>query len=121
MNWSDVMLEQPVQAVLSHYALGGGGVRDLAVDPISGGWSSSHVWRITAASSEPYCLRQWPQEHPTVERLNLIHGVLLAVAGGLPIVAVPLRTVAGQTFLQQAGHLWELTTWRPGVADFHAR
>jgi Ser/Thr protein kinase RdoA (MazF antagonist) len=114
------MLEQTIRAVLSHYALDWGGVRGLAAEPISGGWSGSQIWRVTASSGEQFCLRQWPREHPSIERLQMIHGVLLTVAPELPVVAFPLRTTAGPTFVEHARHLWEVTTWRPGAADFHA-
>lgn len=112
---------QTVQTVLSHYALGGGGVHGVTVEPVTGGWSGGQIWRVTDGVGGSFCLRQWPVEHPTVERLRLIHAVLLHVAKALPIVASPLRTTTGGTFVEHAGHLWELTTWRPGAADFHIR
>src|SRR5207248_5347360 len=73
------------------------------------------------AAGDEWCLRRWPAEHPTVERLRLIHGVLRLVSNELPIVAYPLRTAENTTFVEHGGHLWELTNWLPGEADYHSR
>lgn len=112
------MLEQAIQSVLSHYAVADGGVQRFAAEPISSGWSGAQVWRVTEREGGFFCLRKWPEEHPTIERLRMIHAVLLHVAAGLPAVAYPLRTTRGQTIVEHGGHFWELTTWRTGTADF---
>jgi homoserine kinase type II len=46
--------------------------------------------------------------------------VLFHVAHDLPIVPLPFHTDSGATFIHHAGHLWELTNWLSGTADFHA-
>jgi homoserine kinase type II len=110
-----------VGAVLSFYSLQPPLVR--RIDPLgnAGGWSGSRLWKIETADGVMLCLRRWPREHPTPERLRFIHDVLHRVwQGGLQIVPLPLRPSTGGTFLQHQGHLWELTPWMPGVADFHA-
>jgi Ser/Thr protein kinase RdoA (MazF antagonist) len=111
--------DDSLQPVLSHYGLSGPGVRIEALAN-AGGWSGSLLWRITDQANRPFCLRRWPSEHPTTKRLEFIHSVLLHVGRELPIVAFPLSAHSGHTFIQQAGHLWELTSWMPGRADFHA-
>jgi len=86
--------------------------------PVTGsGFSGSRLWRVTAASGRAYCLRRWPREHPSVERLQLIHTVLRRVGGELPAVAVPLAGSSGATWVEAAGYLWELTEWKPGAPD----
>jgi Ser/Thr protein kinase RdoA (MazF antagonist) len=111
--------DHPLQPVLSHYGLHASQVH---IQPLSnaGGWSGSLLWHITDTANQPFCLRRWPPEHPTSERLQFIHNVLLTVARDFPVVPSPLRTTTGETFIHNAGRLWELTNWLPGLADFHA-
>jgi hypothetical protein len=87
---------------------------------ISGqGFSGARIWKVGTAAG-PVCLRQWPREHPSRERLERIHGVLLHVAEtGLRYVPRPIRTTSGTSFVSHAGHFWEVTTWLRGRADFH--
>jgi hypothetical protein len=106
-----------IWAVLSFYALDRQTVR--LVEPIGsgGGWSGSRLWRVTDAAGRRFCLRCWPPEHPSAERLRFIHAVLLHVAGKLPVVACPVKTATATTFVEHSDHLWELAAWRPGEAD----
>jgi homoserine kinase type II len=91
------------------------GVRALGA---AGGFSGARFWRI-ADRSGTLCLRRWPVEHPSSERLEFIHAVLRHVAqGGVRLVPVPRPTLNGTTFVRHDGHLWELTPWMPGEADF---
>jgi Ser/Thr protein kinase RdoA (MazF antagonist) len=70
----------------------------------------------------PLCLRRWPAEHPSPERLQFIHDVLRHVYyRGVTEVPVPLRTRDGSTFVDDGNCLWELTPWMPGTADYHRR
>jgi Ser/Thr protein kinase RdoA (MazF antagonist) len=110
--------DESIQPVLSHYGLS---AHTVQIEPLAnaGGWSGSAIWRITDPFSHCFCLRRWPVEHPTPERLRLIHSVLGMVSFELPITAVPLRANSGATFVEHAGHSWELTRWLPGKADFH--
>ena len=101
------------------------------------GFSGAEVYRLETARGT-LALRRWPAEHPSPERLTWIHSVLTqAVANGfdrlpLPIRAagtiepddVPLRRSSAEkrsrdTIVSHDGHLWELTPWLPGEADFH--
>jgi homoserine kinase type II len=51
-----------------------------------------------------------------------VHRVLRhVVEQGFTVAPAPLRTRQGDTIVKHAGHLWELTPWMPGVADYHAR
>src|SRR5436190_17245532 len=109
------------QTVLSYYALGQAAVRQIEPVGNAGGWSGSRLWRLGDASGRELCLRRWPAEHPTADRLRLIHGVLRLVFDELPIIANPLPSASGSTFIEHAGHLWELTPWRPGRADYPAQ
>jgi Ser/Thr protein kinase RdoA (MazF antagonist) len=114
------MPDRDVQSVLSFYGVIVGTVRTIEPLGNAGGWSGSRLWRLTNSAGDRFCLRRWPAEHPTAERLRLIHAVLTCVAPQLPAVAVPLNTNGGLTFIEHSGHLWELTAWRPGTADYHA-
>lgn len=87
----------------------------------AGGFSGSRLWRLTSPAGE-LCLRRWPSEHPSADRLAFIHSVLfLADRNGYSRLPLPIRTRSGDSFLAAEGHLWELTPWIPGAADFHAR
>src|SRR5438445_12916056 len=113
------MSDTDAQAVLSFYALDPPAVQRIEPLETAGGWSGSRLWRIHDAAGRDLCLRRWPAEHPTLERLRLIHDVLRIVSAELPIVAYPLPTRGGATFVEHEGHLWELTNWLPGAADYH--
>jgi len=66
------------------------------------------------------CLRKWPRPHPSRERLDFIHAVLLHVASqGITYVPAPVATVDGRTYVEHIGHRWELTRWMPGEANYH--
>jgi len=90
--------------------------RPMGTDPlpIAGGFSGSMIWRLETASG-PLCLRRWPQEHPTADRLRWIHGVLYGVVQhGFRLLPLPIAALSGQTLVETAGHLWELSPWLPG-------
>jgi homoserine kinase type II len=54
--------------------------------------------------------------------LAFIHAVLDHVHGrGFAAIPVPIRTIPGETYCAASGHLWELTAWLPGVADYLAK
>lgn len=83
-----------------------------------GGMSGAQFWRVECPS-RAFILRRWPREHPSPERLTLIHAVLrYAAANGCNILPVPVTTRTGESFVARAGYLWELAPWMPGAADF---
>jgi Ser/Thr protein kinase RdoA (MazF antagonist) len=91
----------------------------------AGGFSGSLLWRVRSSvrgADKDFCLRRWPREHPSRERLALIHDCLTHVAArGIAFVPVPCRTLRGETFFEHEGHLWELIPWMPGAADYRMR
>jgi homoserine kinase type II len=90
------------------------------VEPLGGGggFSGAELWRITAARGE-LCLRRFPPEHPNSARLTWIQAVVAHVAGkGFRLLPEAITTSAGERFCQRDGHLWELTPWLPGRADY---
>lgn len=101
--------------VLEHYpALLGGPLTALGN---RGGFSGASLWRVGEN-----CLRAWPAEGPSPERLRWIHHLMRAARNaGLPFVPVVWETSEGGSSVEMAGRRWELTCWQPGVADFHAR
>ncbi|MEO8493974.1 MAG: phosphotransferase [Planctomycetota bacterium] len=106
-----------VASVLSRYPV----VVSRRAEPLggAGGFSGAAFWKVETADCT-LCLRRWPPEHPSAERLASIHAVLCHVAAsGFAAIPIPLRSRDGQTFVSMAGHLWELAPWLPGIADFH--
>jgi homoserine kinase type II len=94
--------------------------KDCQVWGTAGGFSGALVWRLDTAAGE-FCLRRWPVEHPDFKRLTWIHAVLRHVfAQGFRQVAVPVLTQLGASWVDHRGHLWELSPWLPGVADYRS-
>lgn len=95
----------------------------LRVEPLAnaGGFSGSRLWRVRAASGE-YCLRRWPAERPSSERLAFIHAFQRHLSGaGLDFVSNPQVAATGATFVERDGCWWELASWMPGQANYHQR
>jgi Ser/Thr protein kinase RdoA (MazF antagonist) len=85
----------------------------------AGGFSGAQLWRLTTPRGK-LCLRRWPQEYPSVDQLEFMQAVLWHVdQEGFDLVPVPLETRQRAGYVEQGGHLWELTPWMPGTADFH--
>jgi homoserine kinase type II len=84
-----------------------------APQPILGGFSGSRIWRLETARG-PLCLRRWPTEQPTADRLRWIHRLLRRVVlQRFKLVPLPIEAASGETFVEQAGRLWELSPWLP--------
>jgi Ser/Thr protein kinase RdoA (MazF antagonist) len=84
----------------------------------AGGFSGARFWRLTTAAGA-FCLRRWPREHPTTERLEFIQAVLWHVdREGCGIVPVPVETRTHAGYVRSGGYLWELAPWMPGRADY---
>lgn len=106
-----------VQPVLAQYPLVVGGA-DAEALGTAGGFSGAAFWKIEGPSGS-FCLRRWPREHPSPERLLFIHNVLRHVAkAGMSIVPAPILAADGTSIVRHRGHLWELAPWLPGLASF---
>jgi len=106
--------------VLANYAgeLQAGGREFLGS---AGGFSGAAFWKLTTGAGV-FCVRRWPPEHPSRQRLMLQHAVLAhAKRRGIHFVPVPVRTEEGRTWVRCGGHFWEITPWLPGKADFFPR
>ncbi len=85
------------------------------VSPYS--FSGAAIWRVEAGE-QVFALRRWPpQMQPRHLRYIHRHQVKIAVLGP-PVIPVLQKTIAGFTFCECNGGLWELATWRPGTADY---
>ena len=92
-----------------------------AFEPVAAGlgFSGAALWRV-ATGRGSLCLRRWPPGYPTVERLEFIQAVLWHVdQEGFRLIPLPLETRHRHGYVFFAGHLWELTPWLEGTADFH--
>jgi Ser/Thr protein kinase RdoA (MazF antagonist) len=90
------------------------------VEPLAAAdsFSGAALWRL-ATPRGTLCLRRWPSEHPTPERLEFIQAVLWHVdQEGFRRIPLPLETSHHHGFVRHAGHLWELAPWLPGAANF---
>jgi Ser/Thr protein kinase RdoA (MazF antagonist) len=114
------------------------------IEPLgfAGGMSGAQFWRVSVVrgshdpavvrgfpdavvrgSADPaqrmLCLRRWPIEHPSPQRLKFIHAVLQhAARDGISFVPIPLGTRDGESFVHHDRHLWQLEPWMPGSADY---
>jgi len=109
--------DNTARAVVAEYALDG---------PVSwttlgnaGGFSGARLWRGQRHDGTRLCLREWPNQRTTEDRLMTIHRAMRVLAR-LPFVPKLCETRDGSTWVDVAGEsLWEMTTWMPGVADFN--
>jgi homoserine kinase type II len=109
-------LQAEIPAVLEHFPAD---CRALRIEPLggAGGFSGSYLWRIESPRGR-LCLRLWPSEHPSPERLEFIHAVLRHVADhGFRRLPLPIAFTSGATYVKHHGRLWELTPWMPGEVD----
>ncbi len=116
---SNLPLDRAARAVLARYPLSAG----APLVPLGnrGGFSGARLWRVSTAAG-PLCLRAWPEAGPSPERLRAIHALMDAARrAGLDFVPAVLHTAAGQSCVEHAGRLWDLTAWLAGHADFHER
>jgi Ser/Thr protein kinase RdoA (MazF antagonist) len=90
---------------------------DVAYVESPSGYSGATVWRVEAAGGS-FALRRW-QPRMDATRLERIHAFQSRVAElGPPVVPVLQPTQNGSTMAASDERLWELATWRPGIADF---
>jgi homoserine kinase type II len=111
--------EPDYRPVLEHYPALGQVLRCEFLAS-AGGFSGALLWRLTTSAGS-FCLRRWPSEHPTEERLQFIQAVLWHVQQeGFRQVPLPIETRRLAGYVPHAGHLWEIAPWMPGKADYHA-
>jgi Ser/Thr protein kinase RdoA (MazF antagonist) len=109
-------LNADIQAVLDRYPAD---CRLGSATPLSiaGGFSGASIWKLTTQRG-PLALRRWPAEHPRPDNLAWIHSVAAhSLSNGFRLLAQPIPTSDGSTFVHHAARLWELTPWLPGEAD----
>jgi Ser/Thr protein kinase RdoA (MazF antagonist) len=84
-----------------------------------GGFSGAALWRVKHSDGD-LCLRTWPADDKgkmAPERLTKIHSLMkLARDKDLAFIPAVLPTRNGNSFVDQADRLWDLTTWMPGAA-----
>ena len=85
-----------------------------------GGFSGARLWRLESTAGT-FCLKAWPADDLTLERLTSIHRLLaVACQNGVGYLPCVQATNSGQSVVVHEDRLWDLSTWLPGVADFHA-
>jgi hypothetical protein len=105
-----------VRAVLAQF-----GVEPVAIDPLGchGGFSGATLWRVTTPHGI-WCLKAWPMTCQ-VEQLRHAHWLMRqGRSAGLEYVPAPHDSADGSGCVTTTGHIWDLATWQPGRADFHA-
>lgn len=84
----------------------------------AGGFSGALFWRLQTPRGS-LCLRCWPREHPSRERLEFIQAVLWHVwQEGFQLLPLPLETLTHAGYVSEVGRRWELAPWLPGKADY---
>jgi Ser/Thr protein kinase RdoA (MazF antagonist) len=109
-------LNADVQVVLGRYPAD---YRAGSIVPLdsAGGFSGASIWKLSTQCG-PLALRLWPKMHPSPDRLAWIHAVAAhSIVNGFRLLAQPIATSDGSTFVYHAERLWELTPWLPGEPD----
>jgi Ser/Thr protein kinase RdoA (MazF antagonist) len=82
-----------------------------------GGFSRARLWRGEGAAGA-FCLRAWPA-HTTADRVRGLHRIMQHARGqDLDFVPAVFASGNGDTVVETAGGVWELTQWLTGRADF---
>ncbi|MFN0056747.1 MAG: phosphotransferase [Planctomycetales bacterium] len=83
----------------------------------AGGFSGAQVWRVTTAAG--ICaLRATPRSGIVPERLTGLHRLLVHVQRlGISQSPMPIRTMRGGTWIEQASCVWQLEPWMPGAPE----
>lgn len=85
-----------------------------AITPCRGGFSGSKTWQIKLPEGS-YGLRKWTAS-VTRDRILSIHREISSrKAEGMDILPEYLRTISGQTVIEERERFWELATWLPGM------
>jgi Ser/Thr protein kinase RdoA (MazF antagonist) len=93
-------------------------IRDLEPLGNAGGFSGARLWKVTTPAGV-FAVRRWPPGGPTPGQLQQMHSVLeRVVMAGINYVPLPVRTSAGNTWVEHNEGLWQMEPWLPGTADF---
>jgi len=85
------------------------------------GFSGALIFQLHTPQ-ETFCLRGWPPKGPPAERILGLHRLLEHVhRSGVSQVAVPVRSIRGETLVEVEGRCWQIEPWLPGEASFHDR
>ncbi len=113
-------LDAIARQVLDHYRLPTAGTTLTALGN-AGGFSGARLWQVKGAGG-CFCLRAWPPGNVTPQRLQTLHRWMrVAREAGRAFVPAVLGTGRGTSWVEANGRPWDLTTWMPGRADFHAQ
>lgn len=104
-----------LRAVLSRYPSWARPTSDPEPLGNAGGFSGARIWRVATARGI-LAARAWPVDGPDRAALSRLHA-LLAGAGGLGFLPVPIPAMDGRTVVAAEGLLWEVAPWMPGSAD----
>ncbi|MGL4555470.1 MAG: phosphotransferase, partial [Gemmataceae bacterium] len=87
-----------------------------AAEPLgnAGGFSGARLWRVGAT----FCLRAAPADPAAVAARH--RWMREARDAGLTFVPAVVPTADGASFAEADGAVWEMQTWMPGAADYHA-
>ena len=84
----------------------------------AGGFSGSRIWRGVTPDGRAFCLKAYPAGRMDREVLeSTVHRWMREVR--LPFVPTVEATPQGRTAIEHLGRVWDLSTWMPGLADFH--
>jgi len=117
---SVVSASDELRQVLAHYDVD---AHDARISPLRSGlsFSGARLWHVQSARGDA-CLRRWPSEHPSRERLEFIQAVLWHVdQEGFHLVPVPWETREHHGYVRMGEHFWEVTPWLSGTADYRMR
>ncbi len=110
------LLERASEKVRNRYP--GAGVENPLV-PLGngGGFSGARLWRIEGTAGR-LCLRAWPP-HKSAAWVRRLHRLMeCARQQGLDFVPAVFVANDGDTVVEAAGRVWELTQWLEGRASF---
>lgn len=104
------------QPVLARYPAA---VAGLAWAPHPAGFSGAAVWRGDLAGSPALALKAWPPGYPA-DRLASIHRLMADARARCAFVPAVVPALSGDTVVEHAGRVWDVTAWMPGTADYRA-
>jgi homoserine kinase type II len=112
-------LEAARLAVLARYGVAVEGLRWAPLGS-GGGFSGAELWRGDDSAGAPvFALKAWPAAEMTAARLEGVHA-RMKQAAHLPYVPTVLATRDNCSAVAAGGHMWDITRWMSGTANFHA-